>query len=89
VMTAERALVERAREEGFQCVWLGLGATELPFDGGCDDAAGETAAAAVELAADKMRRFEKGLRENSRVHLLKSPWVEPRVAPVELVSVVA
>ena len=89
VITAERTLVERARAAGFNAVWLGLSATTAPFDGGVDDTAGEVAAAAIDCVVDKMRRFEKGMRDGTRVHLLKSAWVEPRVAQVEVETVVA
>jgi hypothetical protein len=54
-----------------------------------DESAGEVAAAAVDCVVDKMRRFEKGMRESTRVHLLKSAWIEPRVAPMEIETVVA
>jgi DNA-binding LacI/PurR family transcriptional regulator len=83
VITADAGLVARARAEGHQAVWLGLGSAQAPFDGGLDDGASEVARVAVDCVVDKMRHFEKGMRESTRVHLMKSEWVEPRVVPHE------
>jgi Transcriptional regulators len=89
VVCADASLVERGREQHGGAVWLGLTTSEQPFDGGIDESAGEVAAAAVDCVVEKMRRFEKGVRESTRVHLLKSAWVEPRVAQFESETVVA
>lgn len=89
VVTAESTLVSRARTAGFNAIWLGLGSATMPFDGGMDDASGDVAAAAVDCVVDKMRRFEKGLRESTRLHLLKSTWSAPCVAQLEHETVVA
>lgn len=84
VVSAETELVARARESGFNALWVGLAAASAPFDGGVDESAGDVAGAAIDCVVDKMRRFEKGVRESTRVHLLKSAWVEPRVARLEV-----
>ncbi len=88
VVCPEATVVARARDEGFDALWLGLGSASAPFDGGIDRSAGDVAMAAVDCVVDKMRRFEKGLREATRMHLLRSTWVEPRVAH-EVETVVA
>lgn len=89
VICVDPALVERARAIGIDPIWIGLNAATAPFDGGIDEANGDVAAAAIECVIDKMRRFEKGMRESTRVHLTKSAWVEPRVATFEQQTVVA
>lgn len=83
VISADGALVAQARAAGHQAIWLGLGTTAAPFDGGLDDGASRVASAAVECVVDKVRRFEKGMREATRVHLLRGVWVEPRIAQPE------
>lgn len=89
VVSAEAELVARARDGGCDALWLGLSAGSLPFDGGVAESAGEVAGAAIDCLVDKMRRFERGVRESTRVHLLKSAWVEPSVALLEIETVVA
>ena len=78
VVTGDASLASHGRSLGLGAMWVGLGASFFPFDAGVDDAAGAVAVAAIDCVADKMRRFEKGARESTRVHLLKSSWVEPR-----------
>jgi LacI family transcriptional regulator len=89
VVTAERDLVTRARAAGFNAIWLGLGEASYPFDGGIEAASADLGAAAVECVVEKMRRFERGVRESTRVHLLKSAWLEPKIAQVEVETGVA
>jgi DNA-binding LacI/PurR family transcriptional regulator len=79
VITPDGALVAQAQAAGHQAVWLGLGSAAAPFDGGLDDGASQVASVAVECVVDKMRQFEKGMRESTRVHLLKGVWTEPRL----------
>jgi hypothetical protein len=74
---------------GFNAIWLGLGSASLPFDGGIDDGSGDVAISAVDCVVDKMRRYEKGVRECTRLHLLKSTWVAPCAAQLEPETVVA
>ncbi len=45
-------------------------------DAGIDAGAAEVAAAAVDAVVDKMRRFERGVREATRIHLIKGTWHE-------------
>lgn len=80
VVSSDAGVVHLARNLGFEAVWIGLGGAALPFDGGIDGANDEAAAAAVDCVVDKMRRFEKGLREFSRVHLARRAWIEPTMA---------
>jgi DNA-binding LacI/PurR family transcriptional regulator len=89
VVCAEADLVARAREAGFNALWIGLNAASLPFDGGVDEGVCDVAGAAVDCVVDKMRRFDKGVRDSTRVHLLKSAWIEPRIAQLEPETVVA
>lgn len=84
VVTNDAALATHARNLGLGAMWVGLGTASFPFDAGIDEGAGDIAAAAIDCVVDKMRRFEKRVRESTRVHLLKSSWVEPRGLPVEL-----
>jgi DNA-binding LacI/PurR family transcriptional regulator len=89
VVCAEAGLVASARAAGFNALWIGLNAASSPFDGGIDESACDVAGAAVDCVVDKMRRFEKGVREATRVHLLKSAWIEPTEAQLEPETVVA
>lgn len=89
VICSEPALVARARARGYETVWIGLGTGLSAFDGGIDPGSGEVGGVAVDCVVEKMRRFEKGMRESARVHLLKSAWVEPRIAQFERETVVA
>lgn len=88
VVSADASVVRVARTLGFDALWIGLGNASFPFDGGVDEASGEVARALVDCVVDKMRRFETGPREYTRVHLTKSAWIEPRVQ-VERQTVVA
>jgi DNA-binding LacI/PurR family transcriptional regulator len=87
VVAADGALVSQARAAGYHAVWLGLGTSAAPFDGGLSDGASPVASAAVDCVVDKMRHFEKGMRESTRVHLLKGVWTEPRLAQRESLRV--
>lgn len=89
VITSDADLVGRAREAGFDAIWLGLTSATMPFDGGVDESSTDVAGAAIDCVVEKMRRFETGVRESTRVHLFKSAWIEPRVAELEAVTVVA
>ena len=89
VVSAEGELVARARDGGWNALWVGLSAGSLPFDGGGAAGAAEVAGAAIDCLVEKMRRFERGVRESTRVHLLKSAWIEPSVAHLEIETVVA
>ncbi|MDB6128768.1 MAG: hypothetical protein JWM35_2664 [Verrucomicrobia bacterium] len=89
VVSADAELIRRARNLGFRALWVGLGGASFPFDGGIDEGAGEFAGAAVDCVVDKMRRFEKGVRESTRMHLVKSAWIEPRFQQLEIEPVVA
>ncbi len=89
VVCGEAELVAGVRDGVYNALWVGLGSGAQPFDGGIDESAGDEAGAAVDCVVDKMRHFEKGLREATRVHLLKSGWIEPRVTQLEVETVVA
>jgi LacI family transcriptional regulator len=89
VLTSDAELIRSARLLGLNAVWVGLAASGAPYDGGMEDCSGEVAGAAVDWLVEKIRRFEKGGRESTRVHLIKSPWVEPQVEQVEPETVVA
>jgi hypothetical protein len=89
VVCADAVMVSHARDAGFHAIWIGLDGAAFPFDGGIDEASGEVAGAAIDCVVEKMRRFEKGLREATCMHLLKRGWIEPRVAELEPHAVVA
>jgi LacI family transcriptional regulator len=89
VIAPEGKIVARARADGYRAIWLGLGEAGAPFDGGLNDGASQMGSMAVECVVEKMRRFEKGMRESTRVQLLRSVWVEPRVVQSEPAAVVA
>lgn len=59
------------------------------FDAGIDPGAAEIAAAAVDCIVEKVRRFEKGVRESTRLHLIKGGWEERTLARREAMTVVA
>lgn len=85
IVSAEAGLVERARAKGMRALWVGLSSGGPVFDAGIDESATDVAAAAIDCVAGKMRQFEKGTREATRLHSIKSAWVEPRLAEVETV----
>jgi hypothetical protein len=89
VVSGDADVVRVARDLGCEAGWIGLGCAVYPFDGGIDGANDEAAAAAVDCVVDKMRRFEKGMREYGRVHLVRRAWIEPRMAEHESPTVIA
>jgi DNA-binding LacI/PurR family transcriptional regulator len=89
VVTAEAGLVRQAQQAGYGPLWIGLGSGGGVFDGGVEDGAGEVASLAVDCVVEKMRRFERGVREATRVHLLRGVWTEPSMARLEAETVVA
>jgi LacI family transcriptional regulator len=89
VVSDDADVVRFARNLRFEATWMGLSGAEFPFDGGIDGRNGEAAAAAVSWVVDKMRRFEKGIRELSRVHLTRRAWIEPGMPEHELQAVAA
>ena len=89
VVTTEASLVNQAQQVGFAPLWIGLGSSGGVFDGGVEEGAGEVASLAVECVVEKMRRFERGVREATRVHLLRGVWTEPSVVRLEAETVVA
>jgi hypothetical protein len=89
VIGRERSLlhwVERCAPET-PCVQLHGGCEG--FDAGIDPNAVEIAAAAVDCVVEKMRRFEKGIRESTRLHLIKGSWEERGLARRDAVTIVA
>ncbi len=89
VVSAEPELVNYARAAGIPALWVGLNAAAPVFDAGVEESAADVAGAAIDCVAEKMRRFEKGTREATRLHLIKSAWFEPRLVQQELETVVA
>ena len=84
VVTDDASLASRAGRADDELRWIGLRSSGAPFDGGLDESATPTAEMAVECIVEKMRRFERGLRELTRVHLLKGTWCPPRAMPAEV-----
>jgi DNA-binding LacI/PurR family transcriptional regulator len=89
VVCGDATLIHQARSAGINPVWIGLEGSAFPFDGGIDEASGDVAAAAVDCVVEKMRRFEKGPREATCMHLRKQAWIEPRIVAVEIEPAVA
>jgi DNA-binding LacI/PurR family transcriptional regulator len=89
VLCGHPGLATWARAADFAAVYVLLqGATES-FEAGIDECAVEVAGAAVECVVEKMRRFEKGIRESTRSHLIKGVWQARGLARREIEPVVA
>lgn len=89
VVCREPALPGWARARGMDTSWVQLHGPLDEFDAGVDPCAGEVAAAAIDCVVQKMRRFEKGARESTRLHLIKGVWHERALAQREAQTVVA
>ena len=77
----------RASRTGTACVQL-HGSCEQ-FDGGIEPSAQEIAAAVVDCLSDKIRRFDRGIRDSTRLHLIKGVWQERYLAQRDIETVVA
>lgn len=89
VLCREGALIPWAHAAGHEPSWVQLHGLVGDFDGGIDAAAPEVAAMAVECVVEKMRRFELGPREATRLHIVKGVWQEGRLMRREAETVVA
>jgi DNA-binding LacI/PurR family transcriptional regulator len=89
VLCRAGSLVELMRAITMDTAWLQVHGTSDEFDAGVDAGAAEIAAATVECVVEKMRRFERGVRGSTRLHLVKGTWQERSFAAREPVSVVA
>lgn len=69
--------------------WIQLHGAIDQFDGGTGEAAAEIAVAAVDCVAEKMRRFDRGIRESTQLHLIRGVWHEPHLRQHEPETVVA
>jgi hypothetical protein len=69
--------------------WVELQGTPNGGEAWIDAGAGEIAAAAVDCVVEKMRRFERGVRDATRLHLVKGAWHDRVLAERELQPVVA
>lgn len=75
--------------ESAKIPWVELQGATKGFAAWVDACPGEIAAAAVDSVVEKMRRFERGLRESTRLHLIKGVWQEGSLTEREMQSVVA
>jgi DNA-binding LacI/PurR family transcriptional regulator len=89
VLGRDRALGAWARAAEIGTTWVQLHGALEPLDAGIDEGAAEVAGAAVDCVVDKMRRFERGLRESTRLHLIKGSWQERGLAQREVETAVA
>lgn len=89
VLCREKALMEWARAAGCETSWVQLHGLAGEFDGGIDASAPDVAASAVDCLVEKMRRFELGPRESTRLHIIKGVWQERRLVRREAETVVA
>ena len=76
VICRNSALAALAQKARCSAVAVQLHGTSEAFSAGIDPCGAEIAMAAVECVMEKMRRFEKGLRDSTRVHLIKGAWQE-------------
>ena len=74
--------------------WAGCTCVQLQgpgegFDAGIDSGAADIASAAIDCVVEKLRRFEKGVRDSSRLHLIKGTWEERGLVRREAETIVA
>lgn len=69
--------------------WIQLDGASEPCDAGVDPQPAEIAGLAIECLVEKLRRFEHGLREATRLHLVKGAWEERALARREIQTSVA
>jgi DNA-binding LacI/PurR family transcriptional regulator len=89
ILYQDPAVMQSARRATGDAVWVSLAAALQPGDAGIEVCAAEVAGAAVDCLVEKVRRFEKGFRESTRLHTIKGVWQEGNLAVRELESVVA
>ncbi len=89
VVCRDQTLAAWGRTMGFATTWVQLHGGFEHFDVGVNDYPAEIATGAVDFVVDKMRRYEKGLRDSTRVHLIKGVWDESRLKQRERETVVA
>ncbi len=89
VLGRDAAPVALARVLGLQTDWIQLHGERPEFDAGVDAAAGEVADAAIDCLVEKIRRFDKGIREFTQFHLIRGSWQGRRLARREPEIVVA
>lgn len=90
VLCHERGLCERVRGLLHSGTAVHVGTTGATGGAGALDVrAGEIASAAIDCLIAKMRRFERGVRDATRVQAVRGVWVDGALGVVERVSVVA
>ena len=87
VRDGEFAGCARAAQTGMACVQL-HGSCEQ-FDGGIEPSAQEIAAVVIDCLSEKIRRFDRGIRDSTRLHLVKGGWQERYLAEREIETIVA
>ena len=76
VIGCEQELLRRASRDRPGCACVQLQGPCEGFDGGLDSGAADVASATIDCLVEKLRRFEKGVRESTRLHLIKGAWEE-------------
>jgi LacI family transcriptional regulator len=71
---------------GRDVAWVQLHGDHADFQAGIDPGAAEVAAAAVDCVVEKVRRFERGMRDATRVHLVQGAWQPRQLAGRERVA---
>lgn len=72
---------------GHEACVVQLGALGVASQPGMDELPGEIAAAAIERVAEKIRRHERGIGENTQCHLIKGRWTGGELATLEAQAV--
>ena len=89
VLGTERELLGAVSRAERRTVCVQLQGVGGDIDVGIDSGAAEIAGATVDCLVEKMRRFEKGVREPTRLHLIKGTWEERGLVRGEIETSVA
>ena len=89
VITSEGAAAAVVQQRGSAAACVQLHGTGAEFDAAVDENGSEIAAAAIDYVVQKMRRFEKGIRDTNRLHLIRGTWSERGSLRPPVESVVA
>ncbi len=89
VIGCEREPLSTLNRKEVKTVCVQLQASGEGFGAGIDAGAAEIATVTVDCLVEKLRRFEKGLREPTRLHLIKGTWEERGLARRDVETSVA
>lgn len=85
----DRIVMQRAQRGTGDAPWIALGAAQDANVVGVEACAAEVAGAAVDCLVEKVRRFEKGFRDSTRLHTIRGVWHAGSLVARELEFVVA